>query len=212
MGGEDTNFRRAMLTAIDCVKKAIPDFKNHIVVKIASGFYTENTIGKSTKELFNVSDFKDASEKSLISSLKGINVVCFGTYIHKKTYESFIKNIRKVANELHAYYASRFHCKVFVIELDGDPIFEIIGSSNMTKAAYAGISRAKKPSPNYESDLIYVDDTCLYLKEFSLQPNRETTILIYDESENGGITFKERMRGASDILDDFIKSGKFIEL
>ena len=196
---QDTKFRMAILSALKTIHAI--GLENRAKVYIASGFFDDIGIGSNCP--FSASDYYDiATNTNLLSELKGLNVACFGSYNNKKKYLDFCKNISAVTISLTVYYKCRLHCKLFIITIDGIPVFEIIGSSNLTMSAYGGI-RKKGPNNSYnsESDVILIrdfNDTLFEAIPFEI--DEYSFELEYNALANKNISFDERMNSVLDII------------
>ena len=211
LSGHDTDFRPTMLDAI----QRIPTVSK-AKISLASGFFTQNQSNTSSRPAFKVSDFPDGtSNRTFISAVlnSGAEVECYGAYPGSKEFKLFVDKLRAQGITATGYYKRKFHCKLFAIEIDGEPVFEIIGSSNMTKAAYAGIIgnyNPPKSSPNCECDLVLVSENGPYA---DFKPKAEygrVMALRYEPDDNNGIPLTKQMYDILGVLDDIKANGRRI--
>lgn len=198
-GNQDTEFRGILLKALSTIHAK--KLEEKATVYLASGFFDEIVNPPRTP----ISTFPDKTTKfDLQSMLAGLTVELFGAYNGKKGLVQFGTAIKNKVSSIKAFYKYRFHAKLFAIEIAGRAIFEIIGSSNMTVAAYEGLCYTKagnsKASQNYECDLVLFDD---YIN-IDIKPNENAMVFRYNDEDNGGIPLDKR---ANEILQH-IKSLK----
>lgn len=199
--GCDTDFRKIMLASLDRVQtlKTICKQKLEISIYIASGFFHTNV--RSPK--IDVLNFTDPKTKLTLSKLLlGLNVEILGAYSGPKDLVTLKSLLLPIVKSLNVYYKNRFHTKLFIITINDIPIFEMIGSSNMTVPAYEGLqysTRGKSsPSLNTETDLVlYNDDVSFSGVSFNLSDiivaNENIINFSYDKKENKDISLDERM-------------------
>jgi HKD family nuclease len=115
-----------------------------------------------------------------------------------------IKLIRPSA-KVSWVHTNKFHAKIFILIKEGTPIFEIVGSSNMTKSAYGGCSN------NRESDLMIYNErefSDFQINKFvnntiSGQQNIITEFVYKDDSDiNDGTSIADRMMSFLNLLKE----------
>ena len=107
------------------------------------------------------------------------------------------------------YYKWKFHAKIFVITVNDLPVFEIIGSSNMTRSAYCGITPKKQPSLNFECDLVIFNEDMINVV---IDTSPRIMQLRYCDEDNRGITITTRMFDIMSIIREFIKDANKLEI
>ena len=202
--GKDTDFRPTILRALT----AYQNYKSQNVkstvkveVYIASGFFTEDT---NIQNPSNVSTFTDLSTSTqLISALHGFDkIYLFGAYSGKKELQNLVTHLRSFNLPICGYYQWHFHAKIFIITVNGETAFEIIGSSNMTNSAYNGLKSLSKYSQNFETDLVLCrDDIC----NVPIDTNEKIMQFRYFPEDNNGITIKTHMEDILNILKDHMR-------
>ena len=209
--GEDTDFRVVMLSAlkrVQILKKTHKDL--NIKVYLASGFFHINVSPPKVDVLSYVDPHTKLALSNLLSNL---NVEILGAYNGKKDLLSLKSALSPIAKTLNVYYKYRFHTKLFIITVNDRPIFEIIGSSNMTLPAYEGLYYSTKGksslSLNTETDLILYDDEftiggskCVLGGNIKMAENMMS--FAYNAEDNNDVSFVERMR----LLVDYIQELK----
>ena len=207
--GEDTDFRSVMLHMLQRIQ-GLKHERNallNVKVYLASGFFNINVTHPKT----DVLNFLDPTSKTtLLTLLSGLDVEIFGAYSGSKDLKSLKSLLSPITKTLKVYYKFRFHTKLFVITINNIPVFEIIGSSNMTIPAYEGLQYSSKGvsslSLNTETDLI------LYNNEFSLngldnvlgnniRVERNVMKFEYVDEDNDNITFVDRMKDIVNYLE-----------
>ncbi|MFT9027295.1 phospholipase D family protein [Acetobacter indonesiensis] len=124
--GSRNIFRDAIISALGskCLDEAL----------LCSGFFQDN---------FKKSAYKVSDERSLarVCAASGIALTTVG--IHNSTWKPAYKNFRDNMNaagvSIKCMYKNgmRWHAKVFIGSKNGNPIFGIVGSSNMTRNAFS---------------------------------------------------------------------------
>ena len=207
--GEDTDFRSVMLHMLQRIQSLKNEHHDQLNIKIylASGFFNVNVAPPKT-DVLNYID--PISKATLLKLLSGLNVEILGAYSGSKDLMSLKALLSPIAKTLKVYYKYRFHTKLFVITINNIPVFEIIGSSNMTIPAYEGLQYSSKGisslSLNTETDLI------LYNDEFSLngldnvlgnniRVERNVMRFEYVDEKNDNITFVDRMKDIVNYLE-----------
>ena len=208
--GCDTDFRRVMLTALERIqilKKSKKDLSD-IKIYLASGFFNIN-VSSPKVDILNYVD--PITKLTLSNLLLGLDVEIFGAYNGSKDLLSLKAILSPKVKTLTVYYKHRFHTKLFVISINNTPVFEIIGSSNMTLPAYEGLQYSARGkhiySLNTETDLILYNDefnvagTNHVLGEnMKLQSNMMQ--FDYRAEDNNDIMFVERMNSIVDYLNE----------
>jgi hypothetical protein len=154
---------------------------------LCSGFFQEN-------------GYKATQEKQFAQVLfsQGIDLTTVGihTGIWKTSYSNFINNLKAANVNVNAKYVNglKWHAKVFILS-NNYSIFGIIGSSNITRPAFAAIKNF-----NYECDVILWPDDFTAINDFMIEALRkiddyhEVIIAPYEEKNNGGITIVQRLK------------------
>ena len=191
-GNQDTEFRGILLKALSTIHAN--KLEEKAIVYLASGFFDEIV----TPPRMPISTFPNqATTLNLKNALSGMTIKLLGAYNGKKGLVGFGSSIKSNVSSISAFYKYRFHAKIFIIEIDNRPVLEIIGSSNMTVAAYEGVRYTKKGnqlySLNYECDLVLVDDAFA----IDIKPNENISRFSYSDKDNNGITLQDR---AEEIL------------
>lgn len=194
----DSIFRGAILDALKTIHAM--SIEKISTVYLSSGFFDD--IFPYNNNGFSATHFSQGGSTNIVSELHNINIVCFGCYNKKNKYIDFCKNIKQFAAQSTAYYKYKCHSKLFVITVNGTPVFEIIGSSNMTKCAYGGLT-TRGFSYNSETDLILINDTQnTQFEAINFEINNNCMILRYDYNDNSGIRFEDRMNNILDIIEE----------
>lgn len=202
----DTKFRQAILQALDSVRYS----KQKIQVSIASGFFNE--IVQHPK--IPVSQFVDAKiHMNMRNVVKNMDIDIYGAYDGKNGLVRFAQNLKNAGANVKVFYKNKFHSKLFVIQINNKVVFEIIGSSNMTVAAYEGLKKTKKStfkySDNSECDLILVDDSGVNCE---IDIDEYTMRFSYDSKENNGIELETRMNDVIKQLESLKMAGKMKDI
>ena len=197
LSGHDTDFRP---TIINSIMKA-GSYKNNnpndkIDVYIASGFF-ENVSSFSTNTPNLQQVVSGIDHLYLIGAYNGTNGIM-------QLGQQLVPQFGQI-NAVSAYYKSRFHAKIFVITKNDKPVFEIIGSSNMTNVAYCGRNSNGRLSPNFECDLIICDEQIIDLP-IDISPT--TMQFRYIDDDNNGIPIDKRMSDIFQILQGIINDPK----
>lgn len=188
-GNQDTQFRTILLKSLTALNKQ--NQCENATIYLASGFFDEIV----TSPRNPISTFQDNKVNNDIKTLLiGKKVELFGAYNGKTGVLAFGRSLKNAGTFINVFYKYRFHAKIFVIAINGKAVFEIIGSSNMTCAAYEGVSAYKGQtitSPNYECDLILMDDNYVNME---IKPNEDIMCFSYENSKNNGISLQVRMQ------------------
>ena len=193
LSGQDTDFRKTILNALAATAQYKQNNRCEVNVYIASGFFDD-------VENF---PYNNAVASNFSSELQGVDhVYLIGAYSGRTELMALSNRLTQGGCRTHAYYKWRFHAKIFVITINGNPIFEIIGSSNMTWSAYCGVSRNNNNnlfSPNSECDLVIFDDEMINVP---IDPSPTTMALRYEPDDNDGVTLERHMWDILQILKD----------
>ena len=138
---------------------------------------------------------------NLHHALQGLdNLYLIGAYSGSREELSLARQLKNgnVLN-INAYYKWRFHAKIFVITINGNPVFEIIGSSNMTYPAYCGITKQNKPSPNVECDLVIFDE---HMINVVIETSPQVMQFRYFSEDNNEIPLIDKMYDIMGILNE----------
>lgn len=163
---------------------------------ICSGFFQENV-------------FSASFSTGLCCVLKRnkINLTTIGVYnnIWIPQYKLFRNNIASCGNIISAKQSrnNKWHAKIFILKRGNDPIFGIIGSSNMTSRAF-GIWR----DFNFEADVVLWDNNLARINSLMQQQadsnNENLDDIIYADynlERNGNKTAMDRLRDLEKELD-----------
>ena len=195
--GADTDFRTIMLSALERMQALKESYGNLLNIKVclASGFFNINV----SHPKIDVLNYVDPSTKLVLSRLlSGLDVEIFGAYNGSRDLLSLKSILSPIVKTLNVYYKYHFHTKLFVIIVNDEPIFEIIGSSNMTVPAYEGLQYSSKGkctfSLNTETDLILYNDefTVAGAKQIlgdNIRLQSNVMRFRYNAEENNGVTF-----------------------
>lgn len=191
LSGQDTDFRPTMLSALVAAQAYKKNNGNDVVnVYIASGFFD------------SVSSCRLTSKKStnLYKALQGLDkIYLVGAY---SGYSDELSLARQLKNSkqpnVNVYYKWRSHAKIFVITINEKPVFEIIGSSNMTYPAYCGKTKQNKPSPNVECDLILFDEQMINVV---IEPSPQIMQFRYFSEDNNEVPLISKMNDIMSILE-----------
>jgi hypothetical protein len=162
-------------------------------VLLCSGFFQEN---------FKTSSYQVSQESSFDQVLLKHSIELTTVGIHNnswlQSYKNFRDNLNASGVNIIAKYATKFHwhAKIYILKLDGRPIFGILGSSNMTRNAFSTTNPF-----NFESDVImWLDEfekfndiykqVSTELSEFS----EEIINVDYDPNKNFGLTIEDRLK------------------
>jgi len=200
LSGKDTDFRPTILNSlINAQRYKKNHFNETVDVYIASGFFDDVATYPSTPN----------GQLNLQQLLQGFdNVFLLGAYNGRKGELSLARQLKNngVSN-LRAYFKGRFHAKIFVIAINHTPVFEIIGSSNMTHTAYCGKTSKNQPSLNFECDLIIFNEKMINVV---IDTSPQIMQLRYCEEDNREITITERMFDIMSIIEETITVSKDI--
>jgi len=111
------------------------------------------------QELFKKHPYRASMEGNLAKNLASKRVALTTVGIHNNTwmpaYRNFAKNLKRHRVSLNAIYVNqlRWHAKVFILSTAKQPVFGIIGSSNITRRAFS----VGTPF-NREADVVLWDD------------------------------------------------------
>lgn len=163
---------------------------------ICSGFFQENV-------------FSASFSTGLCCTLKRnkVNLTTIGVYnnIWVPQYKLFRNNIASCGNTISAKQSrnNKWHAKIFILKKGNDPIFGIIGSSNMTSRAF-GIWR----DFNFEADVVLWDTTSNKINSLCQQQtdtnNDNIDDVIYADyniERNRNKTAMDRLRDLEKELD-----------
>lgn len=170
-------------------------------ILISSGYFSEN-------ENFKVSEEKDSNGKSMVSCLSdGVitSVIVVGAHSKDRDFFTFIEDLKKECKNVIGYYhkENKWHAKICILRRGDRSLAGIIGSSNLTGAAYSHNSYS-----SYESDaFIFSKDKeidALVTNEVNKLRNTDNNytecVLLadFDPQKNGGLTEEE-------VLDRYYK-------
>jgi len=162
---------------------------------LCSGFFQEDRWG-----------YFASLENDFSSTLHNNNVKVTTYGIHNSqwttSYINFVNNLRSAGVNVNAKRKAsmRWHAKILIYKYKGAPIVGIIGSSNITRPAFA-----ITPPFNYESDvLLYIPAVEQQVETLLKEANNEDVINAqYDVEENHGLSIEERLRNLEkDITSD----------
>ncbi len=164
-------------------------------VLLCSSFFEE-------KNSFHVSNYNGFDQLLLNNNIK---LTAVGIYKRQRSaFQDFITNLTNagVAVTGKRISACRWHAKVYILCKGDRPIFGIIGSSNMTKNAFA-----HGTSFNYEADVfMWLDEFSEFSKLINdlFQENKDEVIIVdYNEAENANISIENRLR---DLMAEILSS------
>ncbi len=159
---------------------------------LCSGFFQEN---------FKASAYQASQERNFASVLAANNIDLITVGIHnstwKNSYRNFKNNLVAAGVSINSKYKNglRWHAKVFILSQDEDPIFGIVGSSNITRTAFSTLNNF-----NYECDVILWPDSekplDAFLDELFTRPDIPHEIIRapYIEELNNGLTIQDRLK------------------
>lgn len=163
---------------------------------ICSGFFQENS-------------FSASNSTGLCCVLKRnkIKTTTIGVYnkLWQPQYKDFVNNLIACGNVIQAKKtkSNKWHAKIFILKKDNNPIFGIVGSSNMTSRAF-GIWK----DFNFEADVVLWDTSnsklnaiCLSQSEVSNGTVDDLIFADYDNEKNGNKTAMERLIDLEKDLD-----------
>ncbi|MBO2626636.1 hypothetical protein I6M44_21565 [Shewanella algae] len=125
---------------------------------LCSGFFQEN---------FRGSAYQASCERGfgleVAKSKIELNTVGIHNGSWKQSYRDFRDNMIALGANINCYYKNglRWHAKVFVLSKGEEPIFGIIGSSNITRTAFGSISNF-----NCECDVMIWPDSNQKISEW----------------------------------------------
>lgn len=201
LSGQDTDFRPTILKALRAAQtyKAYKKDKDTVNVYIASGFF-DTVAARPLNPNGNLNNNVN-NTINLHHALQGLdNLYLIGAYSGSREELSLARQLKNgnVLN-INAYYKWRFHAKIFVITINGNPVFEIIGSSNMTYPAYCGITKQNKPSPNVECDLVIFDE---HMINVVIETSPQVMQSRYFSEDNNEIPLIDKMYDIMGILNE----------
>ena len=159
---------------------------------LCSGFFQENFRGSayqaSVEQNFGV---------EVANSKIELNTVGIHNGSWKQSYRDFRDNMQALGANINCYYKNglKWHAKVFILSKKDEPVFGIIGSSNITRTAFGSISNF-----NYECDvMIWPDSNKKISKWFDDQMAGnnfpyEVIRAPYDPNMNNGISVQDRLQ------------------
>lgn len=171
---------------------------------LCSGFFQENFKGSTYQASQEINFGKEIANSKIELKTVGIHN---GSW--KKSYRDFRDNMKSLGANIQCFYKNglRWHAKVFILSDGDDPVFGIIGSSNITRTAFGSIDNF-----NYECDVMIWPDECKAIdKWFDAQMagdifNFEVIKAPYIPEMNNGISVVERLNALkSEILTLDIK-------
>lgn len=185
-------FRDWMMYALGC---------NQISkVVICSGFF---------QEYLPLHRYALSRDIQFVNALKGVEVITVGVYSRPwlTTYKDFIRELQNQGVIVQAYRTLRlkWHAKIFIAYSGDEPVFAIIGSSNMTRPAFAAPA-VVQGDYNYEADLVlwnsYKKKVNSYFKKFNFEGSdfKNHLNLTYKKNENDGISLAERLKNLEDQI------------
>lgn len=168
-------------------------------VILCSGFFQEN----------RRNNYRASQEKNLATVMMRNNVkaTVVGVYNYgwSRSYNNFVTSLRNAGIQVIPINktSKRWHAKVFILKSNGNGIFGIIGSSNITRPAFS-----THQTFNVECDVILWDDS--YKIFFDLVKNNISNVDIfnyinanYEGNLNSGVSIKERLnRLEKEILSE----------
>lgn len=185
-------FRDWMMYALRC--------KQVSKVVICSGFF---------QEYLPLHQYALSRDVEFVNALKGVEVITVGVYSKPwlATYQAFIHGLQRQGVIVQAYHTRRlkWHAKIFIAYSGDEPVFAIIGSSNMTRPAFAAPT-VVRGDYNYEADVIlwnsYKKKENSYFKKFNLEGRnfKNHLNLTYKKDENYGIPLKDRLKDLEDQI------------
>lgn len=138
---------------------------------LASGFFQENSFSASTTTSLSISLRNNNILVTTIGVYNNIWLNQYKEFVRKLVLDGINVNPKIVRK-------SRWHAKIFILKKGVEPIFGIIGSSNMTRPAFGDYGTF-----NFESDVVLwdsnspkINDLCIGL---SSSLNSEFIDLIY---------------------------------
>lgn len=158
---------------------------------LCSGFFQEKFRGSGYQASLE-QDFGREVAKSKIE----LNTVGIHNVAWKQSYRDFKDSMKSSGANINCYYKNglRWHAKVFILSNKENPIFGIIGSSNITRTAFGSIRDF-----NYECDVILWPDDCEEIDGWfndQIAGNNfpyEVIRAPYVPDMNNGITVQERL-------------------
>jgi len=125
---------------------------------LCSGFFQEN-FKSSSYQVSNENNFGLEVAKSKIK----LDTVGIHNPTWKPSYKNFRDNMRSYGANIHCYYKNglHWHAKVYILSHDDEPIFGIIGSSNLTRNAFGSVQNF-----NYECDVVLWPDECVSINDW----------------------------------------------
>ncbi|WP_168188950.1 phospholipase D family protein [Thiomicrorhabdus sediminis] len=170
---------------------------------LCSGFFQENYRGSSYQASQEINFGREVAKSKIQLDTVGIH-----NGVWKQSYRDFRDNMTRLGANINCYYKNglKWHAKVFILSQDDDPVFGIIGSSNITRTAFGSIN-----SFNYECDVIIWPDECKLIDEWFDEQMRgnnfpyEVIRAPYDPELNNGISVRDRLNSLkNEILDSRI--------
>ncbi len=165
---------------------------------LCSGFFQENSFSAS---------FSSGLARSLLNNKIAITTIGVYNPIWKPQYIRFRDNLIACGVSVNAKLTAsyKWHAKIFILKKGNNPIFGIIGSSNMTSRAF-GICKQF----NFEADVVLWDDNYSELvnltsksSEFLLDEDNSNDIIYadYDVEKNNQISIIARLQQLERELD-----------
>lgn len=163
---------------------------------ICSGFFQENVFSASF-----------STGLCCILNRNKIQLTTIGVYnnIWVPQYKQFRNNLISCGNSIIAKKTknNKWHAKIFILKKGNDPIFGIIGSSNMTSKAF-GVWR----DFNFETDVVLWDNTfnkinklCQNQTEITEGNLDDVIYADYSKEKNRNKTPMDRLRDLENELD-----------
>jgi len=158
---------------------------------LCSGFFQEDYHGYG---------YRATQERNFAKILasKRISLITVGIYhaYWKQSYVKFKNNLLAAGVNISAKYKNglKWHAKVFILSRDQDPIFGIVGSSNITRRAFGS-----SIDFNYECDAVIWPDSEQEINKVAnefldvIDDYHEVIRAPYEIDRNWGLTVQDRL-------------------
>ena len=167
---------------------------------LCSGFFQED---------FHGHNYRASQERNFAQVLRSNKIELTTVGVHnwswKQSYKNFRNNLVAAGVKISAKYMNglRWHAKVFILSRDDNPIFGIVGSSNITRRAFSTVSDF-----NYECDTVIWPDSekeiVGIVEEYlgTIEDPYEVIRAPYDVEQNRQLTVQDRLTAIkSEILE-----------
>lgn len=172
---------------------------------ICSGFFQENFKNNQYQATLECGFCGTPFYQALKNSNIHLTTVGIHNSTWSKSYSNFVNNLRNRGVNIRGLrkVSLRWHAKIFILKYGGEPVFGIIGSSNITRNAFSSTAPF-----NFEADVYMWKDGSIagdFLDRYFNEIKNPYDIirLSHDSLKNQGITIENRLKKIeSEILQE----------